>query len=81
VSRVALCFGRTLYEGRPGCTRTRTRDDLTAARAAQVPGVLDYLTRKEAAAYTRRGLRAEQEYQKVLSTIRGRPAAMRAAIQ
>ena len=26
-----------------------TPDDLTARRAAQVPGVLDYLTRKEAA--------------------------------
>lgn len=33
-------------------------DDLTAARAAQALGSLEYLTREEAAAYTRRGLQA-----------------------
>lgn len=42
----------------PEAGRPLTPDDLTAARAAQALGSLEYLTREEAAAYTRRGLQA-----------------------
>src|SRR6187402_3196861 len=42
----------------PDASRPLVPDDLTAARAAQALGSLEYLTREEAAAYTRRGLQA-----------------------
>ena len=51
-----------------------TPDDLTAARAAQALGSLEYLTREEAAAYTRRGLQAFDRDLRPRLTNRGTPA-------
>lgn len=73
-------LGRMLGQravGAPSKSQTEpglTPDDLTARRAAQVPGVLDYLTRKEAAAYTRRGLPAFDRELKPRLTNRGTAA-------